>query len=380
MTIANRAHSQHNIERRSSVSGIRNRIEACIRSYLAGERETALAEINEIIESINGADPEDQGYAYFAKGNLLVRMGRHKEALYCLRNAATFDHDNPSILYNLGIEEFTAGNSKRGREYLVRAAQLGHEKAPRALEAIKSGEPIAFSSSEQAEGSAIVDHVRRGMVSVHEGRYDDALIDYNRAIELAPDFGHTFTLRGVVYEKQGRHDLALADHNRAIELSPDNAIAYYNRGVAQEQLGQASQAFQDYSRAIDLDPTDADFFYNRGNLNSGNGRFREAIDDFSRAIAINPDYALAYNNRGNARSRLMDFDEAMTDYSAALKLSPREPLFLMNKGACHYNRGEMDQAALHLLTAVQLGDSRAEDMLRQIAGPGLDLSLLKRAT
>ena len=57
------------------------------------------------------------------------------------------------------------------------------------------------------------------------GRYDEALADLNRAIELDPDDAGAFGRRGETYIALGNYDEALADLNRAIELDPAKAWA-----------------------------------------------------------------------------------------------------------------------------------------------------------
>ena len=94
----------------------------------------------------------------------------------------------------------------------------------------------------------------RGAAKERLGQHDAAFADYDRAIELDPNYAAAYSNRGAAKERLGQHDAALADHNRAIELDPTLAIAYSNRGNAKERLGQHDAAFADYDRAIELDP------------------------------------------------------------------------------------------------------------------------------
>ncbi|MGB2884722.1 MAG: tetratricopeptide repeat protein, partial [Dehalococcoidia bacterium] len=61
-------------------------------------------------------------------------------------------------------------------------------------------------------------------------QYDEALADYNRALELRPDYPEALNNRGVTYSKMERYDEALADYNRALELRHDYLDALNNRG------------------------------------------------------------------------------------------------------------------------------------------------------
>ena len=51
----------------------------------------------------------------------------------------------------------------------------------------------------------------------------------------------------------GNYEEALSDFNHAIELSPDNAGCYMNRADLYEKIGQTEQAKTDYKRAVGLD-------------------------------------------------------------------------------------------------------------------------------
>ncbi len=57
---------------------------------------------------------------------------------------------------------------------------------------------------------------------------------------------------------------AIDDYNKAIELYPNYAIAYYNRGGAKYDLQDYAGAIEDYNKAIELDPKCKHFYYFRG--------------------------------------------------------------------------------------------------------------------
>ena len=176
--------------------------------------------------------------------------------------------------------------------------------------------------------------------SVGKGINLEAAVDaYTKAIELAP------TIAAVSYNNRGsaKHDLgqslaALADYDRAIELNPNYATAYNNRGNAKERLGQHDAAFADYDRAIELDPTFAIAYSNRGEMKHNLGRHEAALTDLDRAIELDPTLADAYNNRGNTKEILGRISEARADYQQALVLAQEardEKLVAKVKDALH---------------------------------------------
>jgi tetratricopeptide (TPR) repeat protein len=62
----------------------------------------------------------------------------------------------------------------------------------------------------------------------------------------------------------GKYDLAIQDYTKALEVDPANSFAYYNRGITKDRMGDFEGAVADFSSAITLDPGNADFYHNRG--------------------------------------------------------------------------------------------------------------------
>ena len=59
--------------------------------------------------------------------------------------------------------------------------------------------------------------------------------------------------RGFAYYKLGKHEEAIADYNRAIELQPDYAKAYRNRAEVYRVIGELDKAEADEARADEID-------------------------------------------------------------------------------------------------------------------------------
>ena len=73
--------------------------------------------------------------------------------------------------------------------------------------------------------------------------------------------------RATLYHHElGRYQEAIADYTRAIELEPDHADFYQERGVAYESAGDDVRAMEDYLTAILLDQDLIDLHPDLGNL------------------------------------------------------------------------------------------------------------------
>lgn len=107
-------------------------------------------------------------------------------------------------------------------------------------------------------------YVNRGITYGSKGQYDQAISDFNKALEINPTLTQAYVNRGIAYGLKGQHDQAISDYNKALELDPRNAGAYYYRGLAYGRKGQYDQAISDYSKALEINPKLAQAYYNRG--------------------------------------------------------------------------------------------------------------------
>ena len=79
-----------------------------------------------------------------------------------------------------------------------------------------------------------------------------ALADFNKAIELDPNYSSAYNNRGVVYHRQGKYRLAIKDFTKAIELNPNYAVVYENRSQTYWKLGDKQKSKADDKKAKQL--------------------------------------------------------------------------------------------------------------------------------
>lgn len=142
----------------------------------------------------------------------------------------------------------------------------------------------------------------RGLIYDDKEQYDLAIQDFDKAIELKPDYAEAFHNRGLTYYDKGQYERAIQDYDKAIQLKPDFALPFNARGNAYVDKGQYDLAIQDYDKAIQLRP-DALPFNGRGNAYAAKGQYDQAIQDYDKAIRLKPDFAAAINNRNIAIKR-----------------------------------------------------------------------------
>lgn len=166
--------------------------------------------------------------------------------------------------------------------------------------------------------------------------------------------------RGLEYMKQNRYEEAIEEFNQAINEKPDWFPAYYNRAVSHANLQQYKEALNDFNYVLANFPDHADSYFNRAIIFENLGIFANAIKDYSETIKLRPDFILAYHYRGIARFRMNDLDGALEDYNRALELGKdieMAPItakeYGLNSSALYFNRGVILQKQGNYETAIQ---------------------------
>ena len=98
-------------------------------------------------------------------------------------------------------------------------------------------------------------------MAARQGDHEGALALLTSAIDSGALSRHNtavaHNVRGFVYARLRRYDLAIKDFTRVIELEPRSATARFNRARAQESAGRRAEAVADYRAALRLDPAHA---------------------------------------------------------------------------------------------------------------------------
>jgi tetratricopeptide (TPR) repeat protein len=146
--------------------------------------------------------------------------------------------------------------------------------------------------------SAWVAHTNLGGLLADQGRRDEAIVHYLRAIELRPDRKLGYLLLGLTYFSARDLPRAIAAYERGLECPRDEpAVEPHLSSVLENNLGTAR---------LTLGDTD------------------EAIAHFRKAIIGNPRYADAHSNLGIALAARGDSAEAMEQLQIALRLNPHD--------------------------------------------------------
>ena len=251
-----------------------------------------------------------------------------------------------------------------------------------------------------------------GAAFAAQGMWQQAVAEYDRAIELEPDLAEAYNNRGAAHRAQGNLEAALADFMEATRLKDDLAVAQVNLAAVLLDLGRTEEAVthldrafllplsevevasayyyygrvhaarEDWeaaidalSEAIELDSENADAYYIRGQAYLALGMVpsglrdaqecrpgpacRRADNDFGNAVRVNPDFVDAYVARAHLRVIRGATAPAIRDYDEAIWREPDNPDYYQQRGMAYVRLGRKSEAVADFEHAIRLDPGRA---------------------
>lgn len=180
----------------------------------------------------------------------------------------------------------------------------------------------------------------RGITRVQTGDLTGAKADFDKSESIDPEFVQNFIGRGMLADIEKRPEAAIDAYTKALAKEPDNEYALKRRARAFQAIGDTTKALADFSTIIDKQKDDPDGYVTRGNYYLDLRQYDEAIADFDRASAIDPSNEWAIGNRAMARVWKNDHAAATSDLDAAARINPANPVILRARGLMAQQKGD----------------------------------------
>lgn len=118
-------------------------------------------------------------------------------------------------------------------------------------------QPLPEPSVKAAQGTVDATAVyNQGVALMHEKKYEEALVDFEKAVQARPDFAEAHNNLAYCLRHQGpaKYNEALGHYDKAIRLNPNLAEAYEYRGVLFVKMNRKNDAEKDLAKLKQLDP------------------------------------------------------------------------------------------------------------------------------
>ena len=121
---------------------------------------------------------------------------------------------------------------------------------------------------------------------LREGKLEEAIASYEKAIGLNPQFAWSYQNLGDALEKVGRKDEAIAIFRRAVANCPESPWCFYKLGMILGQQGEFQEGVGYLRRAIDLKKDMPEFYLGLGSGLVKLGQWSQGVDCINQALGM----------------------------------------------------------------------------------------------
>ena len=209
--------------------------------------------------------------------------------------------------------------------------------------AVKEIETMLIQQNNSAPAQMVSGDILSGL-----GRYDEALAQYDKALEIAQGsagmISGIFNKRADMFCCQGKYDEALRDIKKSVEIDGKNSHAYRTWGVICKQQGDYAQALRMLGEALEYSDNDkkyeAGIYNDKAEIYLKLGEHEQYLNELRNMPQKD---VWVHLTLGDTYTSKELYKEALEEYDAALKADNIDAVLkesLHEKKAHIYNRTE----------------------------------------
>jgi type IV pilus biogenesis/stability protein PilW len=210
-----------------------------------------------------------------------------------------------------------------------KSAEIHHDLAVEALkkglaqDALREYDLALESDPDMAEA-----HRGRGLVLEHAfGKLRDAEAEYRRALELRPAFSEAHNDLGQLLAKTGRYDEAIKSFEVALQSTfyREPWVARCNKGQALYRSGRHEEGLAELKSCLAISPRFCAGRRELGRLYQSEGRSKEALEEFVTYARDCEQVVDAHLQLGLARMKAGDLTGAKASFERCVELAKGAP-------------------------------------------------------
>jgi tetratricopeptide (TPR) repeat protein len=154
------------------------------------------------------------------------------------------------------------------------------------------------------------------------GRYEKAIADCQKALQLAPDNITARIILADIYVLQRKLNSAEVLLKEALGIDPAYALVHYTLGRTYHKMGRQDEAIKECLQAVRIDPASALFYVGLGGVYRDYRMYDQALAALLKAIEFDAHFIEAYRRLGESCMAKGQYEEAIQAFEKALTVKP----------------------------------------------------------
>ncbi len=184
----------------------------------------------------------------------------------------------------------------------------------------------------------------RGCEYLQRSVWDEARKEFEKALQMEPDYAEAFNNLGLTLIYQGQIDEAIEALRQANASFPEWPVAMANLGLAYQRAGRNEDAAQWYEKAVAKNKAQPAVWLSLGDTYAAINRLDKAMQCYEMVLTIVPKHAMAFSRVGMLMARRSQLDEAARLLSQSLEIEPDNVDAVAVLGAIACRQGEFRAA------------------------------------
>lgn len=320
----------------------------------------------------------DLAPAYNNLGMLYFNKHDYLHASQVLERGLKLNHNMPTAAAMLGLSYANLGKNAKAEPLLDRASKANPQDS--SLEMMLIHVLISLKRFDEA-ASHLRDFVNRNpkdqeawylLGKTYLQLYEDAL---ERINQIDPNSVIAHEISGEIDESMHNYDGALVEYKKAVNMAPQKPGTHLHMGNVYWVMGKWESAESEFRAELANDPTNCSVRWKLADatLEAG-GPPKEALSELNRAIDRCPDLMQAHVDRARAFIRLNKPNDALSDLLMAEKDSPNEPSIHFLLATAYRAQGDMAKAQQERHVYEHLQSAAHESMTQEAT----DITAIKK--